>query len=55
MPWGVSYNMQENADPHYFELNKHKMLHPQAVARKIVEMVIDNKKYRNGDSVDLPN
>jgi len=54
-PGEVATNMQENADPQYFELNKHRMLNPQVVARKIVEMVVDNKKYRNGDSVDLPN
>lgn len=54
-PGEVMTSMQENVDSHYFELNKHKMLHPQVVARKIVEMVVDNKKYRNGDSVDLPN
>lgn len=54
-PGEVATSMQEDVDPHYFELNKHKMLHPVAVAQKIVEMVADDKKYRNGDSVDLPN
>jgi 3-oxoacyl-[acyl-carrier protein] reductase len=54
-PGEVATSMQEDVDPHYFELNKHKMLHPEAVAQKIVEMVVDDKKYRNGDSVDLPN
>ena len=54
-PGEVATSMQEDVDTLYFELNKHKMLHPEAVARKIVEMVVEDKKYRNGDSVDLPN
>jgi 3-oxoacyl-[acyl-carrier protein] reductase len=54
-PGEVATSMQEDVDPHYFELNKHKMLSPETVAQKIVEMVDDDKKYRNGDSVDLPN
>jgi 3-oxoacyl-[acyl-carrier protein] reductase len=54
-PGEVATSMQKDVDPHYFELNKHKMLSPETVAQKIVEMVDDDKKYRNGDSVDLPN
>jgi 3-oxoacyl-[acyl-carrier protein] reductase len=54
-PGEVATSLQEDLDPHYFELNKHKMLSPQTVAQKIVEMVDNDKKYRNGDSVDLPN
>jgi 3-oxoacyl-[acyl-carrier protein] reductase len=54
-PGEVATSMQEDVDPDYFELNKHKMLGPETVAQKIVEMVADDKKYRNGDSVDLPN
>jgi 3-oxoacyl-[acyl-carrier protein] reductase len=54
-PGEVATSMQEDVDQHYFELNKHKMLSPETVAQKIVEMVDDDKKYRNGDSVDLPN
>jgi 3-oxoacyl-[acyl-carrier protein] reductase len=47
--------MQEDVDPHYYELNKHKMLHPRTVAEKIIDMIFDDKKYGNGVSVDLPN
>lgn len=54
-PGEVATKMQEDVDRHYYELNKHKMLHPRTVAEKIVDMVYDNKKYRNGESVDLPN
>jgi len=46
--------MQKDVDLQYYELNKHKMLHPKTVAEKITDMVFDDKKYRNGISVDLP-
>ncbi len=54
-PGEVATRMQEDVDPHYYELNKHKMLHPRTVAEKITDMVFDDKEYRNGVSVDLPN
>jgi len=54
-PGEVATKMQENVDKNYYELNKHKMLHPKIVAKKIVDMIFDDKKYRNGVSVDLPN
>lgn len=54
-PGEVATKMQKDFDPHYYELNKHKMLHPKTVAEKITDMVFDAKKYGNGVSVDLPN
>lgn len=54
-PGEVATKMQEDVDPHYYELNKHKMLHPRTVAEKITDMIFDNKKYKNGISSDLPN
>ena len=54
-PGEVDTKMQEDVDPHYYELNKHKMLHPRTVAEKITDMIFDDKKYGNGVSVDLPN
>ena len=54
-PGEVATKMQKDVDPHYYELNKHKMLSPKTVAGKITDMVFDDKKYRNGDSLDLPN
>jgi 3-oxoacyl-[acyl-carrier protein] reductase len=54
-PGEVATKMQEDVDPQYYKLNKHKMLHPRTVAEKITDMVFDDKKYRNGVSVDLPN
>jgi short-subunit dehydrogenase len=54
-PGEVATKMQKDVDPQYYELNKHKMLHPKTVAEKITDMVFDDKKYGNGVSVDLPN
>ena len=54
-PGEVATKMQEDVDPHYYELNKYKMLHPRTVGEKITDMVFDDKKYTNGTSVDLPN
>lgn len=53
-PGEVATKMQKDVDPHYYELNKNKMLHPKTVAEKITDMVFDDKKYGNGVSVDLP-
>ena len=54
-PGEVATKMQEDVDPHYYELNKHKMLNTSTVGEKITDMVFDDKKYTNGKSVDLPN
>ncbi len=54
-PGEVATKMQKDVDPQYYELNKHKMLHPKTVAEKITDMVLDDKKYGNGMSVDFPN
>ena len=43
-PGEVDTNMQEDVDPHYYELNKHKMLHPKTVAEKIIDMVFEDNK-----------
>jgi short-subunit dehydrogenase len=53
-PGQVATKMQEEIDAQYYQLNKHRMLHPRAVAEKIVEMILNNKKYSNGIAVDLP-
>jgi len=37
----------------FYLLNKNKMLSPQEVAEKIVEMILDDKNYQNGESVDI--
>jgi 3-oxoacyl-[acyl-carrier protein] reductase len=54
-PGEVSTKMQENVDSSYYQSNKDNMIQPKTVAEKIVEMVFDDTKYKNGISVDLPN
>jgi 3-oxoacyl-[acyl-carrier protein] reductase len=50
----VATKMQEDIDAQYYELNKHKMLHPRRVALKIADMIFNDKEYPNGIAVDLP-
>lgn len=52
-PGEVSTKMQETADPEYYRKYKDTMLRPEVVGEKIVEMIFDGKKYRNGQSVDI--
>ena len=54
-PGEVATKMQEDVDVRYYELNKHKMLHPRTVAERIVDMIFKDNEYRNGIAVDLPN
>jgi hypothetical protein len=49
----VATTMQQGLDSRYYLLNKNKMLSPQEVAEKIVEMILDDKNYQNGESVDI--
>ena len=49
----VATKMWQDYDYSYYEKNKNKMLSPQKVATKIVEMIFDTKNYKNGDSVEL--
>src|SRR5918996_4709709 len=46
----VATKMWQEFDYSYYEKNKSKMLSPQDVAEKIVEMIFDSKTYKNGDS-----
>ena len=50
-PGEVATKMQES-DPEYYQENKDKMLTPEQVAARIVDMILDSK-YRNGQSVDI--
>jgi 3-oxoacyl-[acyl-carrier protein] reductase len=52
-PGEVATTMQQGLDSRYYLLNKHKMLSPQDVADKIVEMIFDDKNYQNRESVDI--
>lgn len=51
-PGEVATKMQEDIDPRNYSLNKHKMLHPGTVAEKIADMILNDKEYPNGISVD---
>ncbi|HJS68693.1 MAG TPA: SDR family oxidoreductase [Nitrososphaera sp.] len=50
-PGEVATKMQES-DPEYYRENLSRMIKPEQVAAKIVDMVFDSK-YRNGQSVDI--
>ena len=49
----VATKMLQDYDYNYYEKNKNKVLSPQKVAAKIVEMILDIKKYKNGESVKM--
>jgi 3-oxoacyl-[acyl-carrier protein] reductase len=51
----VATKMWQDFDYNYYEKNKNRMLNPQKVAAKIVEMIFDSKNYKNGDSVEVYN
>jgi 3-oxoacyl-[acyl-carrier protein] reductase len=51
----VATKMWQDYDYSYYEKNKNKMLSPQKVASKIVEMIFDDNNYKNGDSVEMYN
>lgn len=51
----VATKMWQDFDYSYYEKNKSRMLSPQDVAAKIVEMIFDVKTYKNGDSVEMYN
>jgi 3-oxoacyl-[acyl-carrier protein] reductase len=51
----VATKMWEDFDLAYYEKNKNKMLSPQDVAAKIVEMIFNAKAYKNGDSIEMYN
>lgn len=50
-PGEVATKMQET-DPEYYRENKDRMLRPEQVAARILDMIFDNK-YKNGQSVDI--
>jgi 3-oxoacyl-[acyl-carrier protein] reductase len=51
----VATNMWKDFDYSYYEKNKRMMLNAQDVGMKIVEMIYDTKKYKNGESVEMYN
>lgn len=51
----VATQMWQQFDHSYFEKNKNRMLDPHSVAGKIVEVIFDTKRYKNGDSIEMYN
>jgi len=51
-PGEVNTRMQEDLDKDYYRENKNKMLKPEQIAQRIVEMIFNNRhKYISGQSV----
>lgn len=51
----VATKMWQDYDYNYYQKNKNKMLTPHEVAAKIVEIIFDDKHYKNGDSIEMYN
>jgi NAD(P)-dependent dehydrogenase (short-subunit alcohol dehydrogenase family) len=51
-PGEVDTKMQQDIDKDYYRKNKQKMLLPSTVAKKIVEMILENQ-YLSGQSVEI--
>jgi NAD(P)-dependent dehydrogenase (short-subunit alcohol dehydrogenase family) len=51
----VATKMWQDFDQIYYERNKKRMLNPDNVAERIVEMIFDVKHYKNGDSLEMYN
>ena len=51
----VATRMWQDYDYNYYEKNKNKMLSPQKVAAKIIEIILDVENYKNGDFVEMYN
>jgi len=52
-PGEVDTKMQADVDLDYYRKNKDNMLRPKQVAEKIVDMLFDDEKYFNGQSVEI--
>ena len=51
----VATKMWQDLDHNHYERNKNRMHTPHEVAERIVEMIFDAKRYKNGDVVDMYN
>lgn len=53
-PGEVDTKMQHDVDLYYYTKNKDKMLKPNKVAERIIDMIFDHKgKYDNGQSIEI--
>jgi short-subunit dehydrogenase len=51
----VATKMWQDFDYNYYERNKNKMLKPQDVGERIVEMIFVPESYKNGKLVEMYN
>jgi 3-oxoacyl-[acyl-carrier protein] reductase len=51
----VATKMWQDFDYNYYQHNKNKMLKPQDVGERIVEMIFDAESYKNGKVVEMYN
>jgi 3-oxoacyl-[acyl-carrier protein] reductase len=54
-PGEVATKMWQDFDYSFYKQNKDKMLKPQKVAERILEMIFEAKNYENGKLVDIYN
>ena len=52
-PGEVNTKVHQDVDPGYYRNNKHRMLKPKKVAEKILEMIFDECRYHNGQSIEI--
>ena len=52
-PGEVDTKMQRDVDSEYYSNYRGKMLKPGQVADRIIDMIFNDKKYQNGQSVDI--
>ena len=52
-PGEVNTKMQQDYDQEYYRKYKDKMLHPKQVAERIIDMIFNDKKYNNGQSIEI--
>ncbi|HEY6884797.1 MAG TPA: SDR family oxidoreductase [Nitrososphaeraceae archaeon] len=52
-PGEVNTKMQQDFDQDYYRKYKDKMLQPKQVAERIIDMIFNDKKYSNGQSIEI--
>jgi 3-oxoacyl-[acyl-carrier protein] reductase len=52
-PGEVNTKMQQDYDQEYYRKYKDKMLQPKQVAERIIDMIFNDRKYNNGQSIEI--
>jgi 3-oxoacyl-[acyl-carrier protein] reductase len=52
-PGEVNTKMQQDFDQDYYRKYNDKMLQPKQVAERIIDMIFNDKKYNNGQSIEI--